>query len=538
MNNGYNRDGRQMPRGDQPPRPVQRQPQGQPQRQMPGADPRMQNPRGNMQRPAGQSNSRMAQERRQMPPQNTRDPRAAQQRPTGQRPMAQGASSQQRTRALNDTHRKATREQMREDKRRRRKEARRLFLGRLAVYGIMLLVLAAVVIGMFAFVFYRTQDENESTVNFVEKYDGKTGISNEVSGDLAYRNDVLYVNFSSIADGCDMSVIIDSKNAKFVLPDDGDTSDSAGTGHEEYVMFVKDSREIVICGQDFRLSDAAVFSDGDVWVPGNFVSDYMNGITVDEDKAGGNVYITREREDASDEDGDAPLAEVSFKLKATTAPDPTEPPEDAEITGDMPEVRFTTDLSAYEKYMNPKNADEYLVLVNKTNSVDADYVPSDLVNIANTRDDGRATQRMREVAAKALDAMFIEMYAAGYTDVSVTSAYRSYEYQGQLYNNYVANSGQEAADTFSAKPGKSEHQTGLCADLHNLPSASTAFADEEAYEWLSENAWKFGFILRFPEDKTEITGYMYEPWHYRFVGRNAAWKIHSAGMCLEEYLKD
>ncbi len=530
MNNGYNHNGRQMPRGNQPPRPAQRQPQ----RQMPGADPRMQNPRGNMQRPSVQADPRMARERRQIPPQNTRDPRAAQQR---QRPMSE-RQSQSRTRALNDTHRKATREQMREDRRRRRKEARRLFLGRLAVYGIMVLILGAIVFGVFAFVFYRTPDENETTINFVEKYDGKTGVSNEVSGDLAYRNGVLYVNFSNIADGCDMSAIIDAKNAKFVLPDSGDTSDSAGTGHEEYVTFVKDSREIIICGQDFRISEIAVFSGGDVWVPGDFVSDYMNGITVDEDKAGGNVYITRDREESADNKEDAPLAEVSFKLKAITAPSPTEPPEDATVTGDMPEVEFSTDLSEYEKYMVPENAEEYLVLVNKTNSVDADYVPDDLVNISDTRDDGRATQKMRKTAAKALDAMFIEMRAAGYTDVSVTSAFRSYEYQGELYNNYVANHGQAEADTFSAKPGKSEHQTGLCADLHNLPSAVTAFADEEAYKWLRENAWKFGFILRFPEDKTEITGYMFEPWHYRFVGRNDAWKIHSAGLCLEEYLAD
>lgn len=526
MNNGYNQNGRQMPRNSQQPRPVQRQPQ----RQMPGTDPRMQNrPQGNMQRPPMQEAPRMAQQGRPTPPQNMRDPRMAQKRP------AQQNAAQPRTRALNDTHRKATREQLLEDKRRRRKEARSLFLGRLAVYGIMFGILMVIVIIVGTFIFYRTPDENESTVNFVEKYDGKTGVSSEVSGDIAYRNNVLYVNFSNIADGCDMSIIIDSDNAKFVLPDGGNTSDSAGTGHEEYVTFAKDSREIVICGQDFRLSDAAVFADGNVWVPAGFVTDYMNGITIEEDKDGGNVYITRDREEAADGE-DAPLAEVSFKLKAVTAPSPTEPPEDAEVSGNMPEVKFSADLSEYEKYMAPKNASEYLVLVNKTNSVDANYVPDDLVNISDTRDDGRAAQKMRETAAKALDAMFIEMRAAGYTDVSVTSAYRSYEYQGQLYNNYVANSGQEAADTFSAKPGKSEHQTGLCADLHNLPSASTAFADEDAYKWLCENAWKFGFILRFPEDKTEITGYMFEPWHYRFVGRNAAWQIHSEGLCLEEYL--
>ena len=90
--------------------------------------------------------------------------------------------------------------------------------------------------------------------------------------------------------------------------------------------------------------------------------------------------------------------------------------------------------------------------------------------------------------------------------------------------------------TYSARPGESEHQTGLSCDLHNLSQASTEFKDQPVYGWLSENAWKFGFILRFPEDKTEITGYSFEPWHYRFVGRRVAWQIKNAGQCLEEYL--
>ena len=73
--------------------------------------------------------------------------------------------------------------------------------------------------------------------------------------------------------------------------------------------------------------------------------------------------------------------------------------------------------------------------------------------------------------------------------------------------------------------------------MHNLGSASVAFAEEEVYEWLCDNAWKFGFILRYPEDKTDVTGYSFEPWHYRYVGRAAAEVIHEEGLCLEEYLE-
>ena len=92
-------------------------------------------------------------------------------------------------------------------------------------------------------------------------------------------------------------------------------------------------------------------------------------------------------------------------------------------------------------------------------------------------------------------------------------------------------------ETYSARPGTSEHQTGLCCDMHNLSSADVAFAKKDAYKWLKDNAWKFGFIIRFPEDKQDITKISFEPWHYRFVGRYHAKAIYDAGLCLEEYVK-
>ena len=209
-------------------------------------------------------------------------------------------------------------------------------------------------------------------------------------------------------------------------------------------------------------------------------------------------------------------------------------------------VSFTQDLDKYEKYMNPADRDGYLILVNKTNLIGSDYEPDDLSDLADTRSD-RSARQMRLTAAMALEAMYIEMRAAGYTDVSVTSAYRSYSEQEYLYdlyteqemsaNGYSREEARRVVDTYSAAPGTSEHQTGLCCDMHNLPGADQAFAKQEVYNWLCENAWKFGFILRFPEDKEDITTYEFEPWHYRFVGRYHAEKIHNLGLCLEEYLE-
>ncbi|MBE6632201.1 MAG: D-alanyl-D-alanine carboxypeptidase family protein [Ruminococcaceae bacterium] len=220
---------------------------------------------------------------------------------------------------------------------------------------------------------------------------------------------------------------------------------------------------------------------------------------------------------------------------------PDTDPEDERYT-----YEFISDLSSYEKYMDPENRDEYLILVNSKNTIDETYLPTDLVDVADTRKDGRNVQKMREYAARSLEAMFIELRANGYTDVSVTSAYRSYTYQNQLFNNYVntrmnndPSLSREEAEaivvTFSSRPGTSEHQTGLCCDMHNLASADRSFAQQAAAKWLAENCYKFGFILRYPEDKTGITSISFEPWHFRYVGRYHASKMHELGMCLEEY---
>lgn len=526
MNNGNNN--RNIPRGNRPPQ-GQPRPQGDPRRmgQNPGQRPAGQKmpPQGRPARPAqGQPRPQNDPRRGQMPPRG--------QQTYGRPPRNDGAAQNKR---------KATREQMKAERSRIRKEKLEGFLHGLAVYGVILVLLAGIIAGVFFGFFYSTPDDNATTVTYFEKFDGKHTDKNKFSEDVAYPGGVLYVNFTNIAKACDMTVIADSKTAKFVFYDET-APDSDGTGHEEYAVFGKKSTECTVCGQDARLSAPAVFDDGDVWIPADFVEKYVDGITVEEQKSKGRVYVTRNFTGSGD---DLKLDEVSFKLKAITAPEPAVPDEDTPVNGGMPEVTFATDLSKYEDYMNPADATEYLVLVNKTSSVDATFVPGTLTSVVDTRDDGRATQKMQKPAAKALEAMFIEMRAAGYTDVSVTSAYRSYEYQEELYNGYVKKEmgaglskeeAQAIVDTYSARPGTSEHQTGLCCDLHNLPGADKAFANEEAYEWLCENAWKFGFILRFPEDKTDVTGYDFEPWHYRYVGRNAAWIIHNQGMCLEEYV--
>ena len=141
-------------------------------------------------------------------------------------------------------------------------------------------------------------------------------------------------------------------------------------------------------------------------------------------------------------------------------------------------------------------------------------------------------------ARAAFEEMAAEAKLSGYNLVAF-STYRSFDYQGQLYERYVGNDGQEAADRYSARPGYSEHQTGLAFDIgeehFEQHFARESFGETEAGKWIAVNAHKYGFIMRYPQGKENITGYMYEPWHFRYIG-DLAEEVYEANVTLEEYL--
>ena len=252
--------------------------------------------------------------------------------------------------------------------------------------------------------------------------------------------------------------------------------------------------------------------------------------------------------DSSDET-DTVTAEQTSAEPQTTEPQTTEPqttePQTTEPEKDPDPLGFKEDLSAYEKYMDPEDRDGYLILVNPSNPVGKDHKPTDLEPLVDTRPD-RSKRYMRLYAAKSLEAFLKEARANGCKDVTVTSAYRSYDSQKEIFDGDVKRlmekgySEEEAIaierkDT--AYPGESEHQTGLAVDMHNLSAASQRFAETFEAKWLEENCWKFGFILRYMPDKEDITTYVYEPWHFRYVGRYHAKRIYDLHMCLEEYIE-
>ena len=183
-----------------------------------------------------------------------------------------------------------------------------------------------------------------------------------------------------------------------------------------------------------------------------------------------------------------------------------------------------------------KNINGDIFLVKRQHVISEQYVPDSL---RKTQVHGMS-QSMREDAAAALEELFQAAQSEG-IKLSSVSGYRSYSKQSLIYSRKVGRTGSEAeADKLVARPGTSEHQTGLCMDLivgGANPVLDESFADHACYRWLVENAHKFGFILRFPKGKETVTGYSYEPWHYRFVGVEAATEIYRRGITLEQYLE-
>ncbi len=136
------------------------------------------------------------------------------------------------------------------------------------------------------------------------------------------------------------------------------------------------------------------------------------------------------------------------------------------------------------------------------------------------------------VAKAALQNMFDAAKADG-LNLFIRSGFRSYSTQKQLYNRYVNRDGVAEADRYSARPGHSEHQTGLAFDINK---ADSSFEGTPEALWLAANCYKYGFIIRYPKGKESITGYIYEPWHVRYLGVDIATDVYNSGLCLEEYL--
>ncbi|MFD1953331.1 D-alanyl-D-alanine carboxypeptidase family protein [Paenibacillus thailandensis] len=183
--------------------------------------------------------------------------------------------------------------------------------------------------------------------------------------------------------------------------------------------------------------------------------------------------------------------------------------------------------------------DSITALINKENSLPDEYDPTDLVypDVRFLFEEKIEKRMMRKEAAEALEKLFAGAEEDGIYLAGV-SAYRSYSTQKSLFERYVEQDGYEKARTYSAVPGTSEHQTGLAIDVSGSDgkcAAESCFGGTPEAEWLEEHAPEYGFIIRYPEGKEDITGYKYEPWHLRYVGEELAQELAQDGKTLEEY---
>lgn len=221
--------------------------------------------------------------------------------------------------------------------------------------------------------------------------------------------------------------------------------------------------------------------------------------------------------------GESPTQKTSVTRPKQT----TKTPTPAAITFDKARYSITDPTSLW-------------VVVNKLRPLGpTNYAPHDLVvPNAPLRVPGNESMQLRAETAGALEAMFAASKAAG-APMMISSGYRSYSYQTSLYGGYVKSVGQAQADSVSARPGYSEHQTGLTVDVEPLDQkcgVEVCFGELPAGKWVAEHAYEYGFLLRYPADKVAVTGYSYEPWHLRYIGKDLAAELqrtHTA--TLEEF---
>lgn len=230
------------------------------------------------------------------------------------------------------------------------------------------------------------------------------------------------------------------------------------------------------------------------------------------------------------------LVTIGCSPQSTPAPSDTQPITEAE-----PDTFLLKIGEAAKETISYHDIASVTVLVNKQNELPADYIPPDLVevNISFIFKEKAEKRMMRQEAAEKLAQLFTEAKNNNVILYGV-SGYRSYQTQRSLFASFIQRYGNEKeANQISARPGESEHQTGLAMDVTSQSvnfGLEQEFGDTEEYNWLKDNAHHFGFIIRYPKGKEYLTEYMYEPWHLRYVGEELATKLYKENLTYEEYL--
>ncbi len=194
-----------------------------------------------------------------------------------------------------------------------------------------------------------------------------------------------------------------------------------------------------------------------------------------------------------------------------------------------PVIQYEVDIQAVRKLLSTLEINSELMLINEKNQIDEDFL-AELVSAYRVVALSNSGIEINPKALVAADALFEAAKEKGYPDFFINSGFRTFEKQTQLYRD-------SAEKRYVQKPGSSEHQTGLALDLSYIGLSNEQLDRYPQGLWLQENAWRYGFILRYPKDKVDTTGILYEPWHFRYVGLPHAYYCYKNQLCLEEYME-
>ena len=314
----------------------------------------------------------------------------------------------------------------------------------------------------------------------------------------------------------------------------------SGADGSQYVTFTKNSQNCRINGILCKMSAASFVNGTEVYVPIGIFEQYYPGISLDFDKEKMQYSFTFDKEAST----------KAFTLKNISAIDGlfqnSEQAEDRLSGVSVAELSFVANLENYEKHMNPYDCYQYLVLVNNSHALAPANIPS---NLCKVRDSNiPIVVNLRLDAQMSLEAMLKEARANGINTLTVTQGYKSYgtintEFYSEVTKKMNSDKSLTKAEaetlvaTYKTRAGYDEFQSGLACTVLNYGKNAEDFKTSAEFAWLGENAWKFGYILRFPEGKEEITGHEYNATRFRYVGRYHAEKIYNLGMCLEEYVE-
>lgn len=408
-------------------------------------------------------------------------------------------------------------------RKKQRREDRNRFFGLFSL-GFIAGLLAVLALALLSVSLLMKSDANAKKNEIKVRIEGAEEFSLPLS--RAYQKGILYLDFTPVASLCGFSSVSDSESVTY--------SFLSSSGAVQTIRFTYGSDVSQINGEDVSMSGAACREDDRVLIPFDYINSNVGGLSAEYDEANRIISVTRDKLSAS-----TPKRPVYDEICLYVQPAaPLTPIFASDDIPGLDNLLFKAELAEYEDAMDPLDTrDAYLELVNSSHPLSSDTRPTDLVDLAA----GYclySVKQLRAVPARALTALFLEAAANGIENLKVRNGFLGYYDQSYFHEFYQTRKADIA--TLAAPPGEAEYQSGLCVDMDDLSGKGdyelSDFAGSETFFWLRDNAWKFGFILRYPEGKEEITGYPFEPWHFRYVGRYHAYQIYTKGICLEEYV--